>query len=557
MVKDREETNTLGIGTSRITRRGFIGAAASAAALAVAGGIAGCAPKASSDASSASASASNAVSVFPNPENIQFVKKPVAGEVAFVSSSIAENSIVETLTCDVVVCGAGMSGAATAASAAQNGLKVILLEKGQTFAARGTEIGAIGDRAHEAAGIVLDGNAFLNDALSTAHFRCNRTTWKRWVDRSGEALNWAIDTANGTCGKFSCAAGNTVFAGVTTWGSGVRVEKGMSSFVQMLIDTAKAKGADVRYETPACQLITAADGSVTGVIAKGSAGYIKINASKGVVLATGSYENNWDYLQKVIRPRDLAVYAFINPTTTETGDGHLMGTAIGAAEDDYPHILMNDPAGARSGGRANGAMLAFLRVNEEGERFVNENLSFEYMTNSIMYQPGAHDYVLMSGDLLAALAALKGGAPWTPEDMYKSIKDVLIQSDTLEGLAKQCGINAANLAKTVARYNELCAQGKDTDFGKDPSCLRPMTEGPYYAIEESGACLVSVNGLKTNSDSEVLNTEGTTISGLYAVGNTSGGMFFGTYPHHLSAVSHGRCLTFGYLVGRQLAGLEK
>ena len=111
--------------------------------------------------------------------------------------------------------------------------------------------------------------------------------------------------------------------------------------------------------------------------------------ARGVVLATGGYGHNWDIIVQRCRPRDMAVYAWNNPTTTDTGDGILMGLAVGAAEDDYPHVLMNDPAGALTGDRANGIMPAFLRVNRNGERFVNESLSFEYMTNAIMYQPDA------------------------------------------------------------------------------------------------------------------------------------------------------------------------
>ncbi len=140
--------------------------------------------------------------------------------------------------------------------------------------------------------------------------------------------------------------------------------------------------------------------------------------------------------------------------------------------------------------------------------------------------------------------------------MYDSIKDVLVEAPTLDELAEKCGINAANLAQTVARYNELCASGEDTDFGKKPGDLIPLEEGPYYAIEESGCCLVTVNGLRIDADSRVLTGAGAPIEGLYALGNASGSMFNGTYPHHMSAVSHGRCLTFGYLVGRRLAGLE-
>lgn len=541
-----------------LSRRGFIGLGALGAAAAAS--LAACAPQAAgkpdAEASGlASTSADGGETTIPNTGNLEFFP-PSGAEVAYIADPIADEDVVETVSCDVAVCGAGMSGVAAAASASENGLSVVLLEKGATFAARGTEVAAFGDRAHAEADIVLNARDFMNDGLTTAHFRCDRSVWERWCERSGEALDWAMDAVGDACGAFTAKAGNAEFCGVTTWGSGVRIEKGIASFVETLLGIAEGQGADIRYNTPAVQLAVQ-DGKVTGVYAKSADGIIKVEAAKGVVLATGGYEFNWDMLTQRIRPRDLAVYAWINPTITNTGDGILMGLAAGAAEDDWPHILMNDPAGAKTGNRANGAMLAFLRVNENGERFVNENLSFEYMSNAIMYQPGAHDFVLLSGtDILSSLEKAKGGAPWTPEDMYDSIKDVLVEAPTLDELAEKCGINAANLAQTVARYNELCASGEDTDFGKKPGDLIPLEEGPYYAIEESGCCLVTVNGLRIDADSRVLTGAGAPIEGLYALGNASGSMFNGTYPHHMSAISHGRCLTFGYLVGRRLAGLE-
>lgn len=495
--------------------------------------------------------------MLPNPEGLKFTE-PVHCDVSFREDEIAADEIVEVVECDVVVCGAGMAGATAAASSAQNGLKVVLLEKGSTFAFRGSEIGAIGDRAHEAAGVEIDKQALLNDAMVSSHYRADRSVWKRYIDRSGEAMNWAIDTSEATerseCGEFTVVGQNEEYNGVTTWASGVRVAGGTKAFVEMMIANATKNGAEVRYDTPAAQLVRAADGKVCGVVAKSDQGYVQFNASKGVVLATGSYDNNWSYLTQVMRPRDLAVNAWINPTLTETGDGHLMAKAIGAAEDDYPHIMMNDPAGSTSGKRANGAIFAFPRVNANGERFVNESLSFEYITNALMYQPGAHDYVLMSGDLLAAFDIMKGVIPWTAQDMYDNCKDVLIEANTIDELAEKIGVDAANLKKTIDRYNEFCAQGEDEDFGKNPSTLLPMDEAPFYALEESGSCLVTVSGLKINADSQVLDNGGNVIEGLYALGNTSGSMFFGTYPHHISAVSHGRCVCFGYLVGRTLAG---
>jgi fumarate reductase flavoprotein subunit len=548
-----------------ISRRGFVGAAATAATL-FALGATGCAPaeKTSSESeakpeTSATASIGDGETLLPNPEGLEFTKSTPC-EVSFTSDAISDEDIKEAIDCDVVVCGAGIAGATAAASTAQNGLKVVLLEKGTTFASRGSEIGAIGDVAHEAAGVEIDKQALLDDAMVSSHYRADRNVWKQFIDRSGEAMNWAIDTSKATpssqCGDFTVVGQNTVYNGVTTWASGVRVAGGTKSFVEMMLSNATDNNADIRYETPACQLIKDADGKVIGVIAKDKDGYIKFNAAKGVVLATGGYDNNWDYLTQVMRPRDLAVNAWINPTLTEAGDCHLMAKAIGAAEDDYPHVMMNDPAGSTSGKRANGAIFAFPRVNENGERFVNESLSFEYITNSLMYQPGARDYVLMSGDLLSAFDIMKGVIPWTAQDMYDNCKDVLIEANSIDELAEKIGVNKENLKKTVDRYNEFCAQGVDEDFGKSPATLLPMDKAPFYALEESGSCLVTVSGLKINAKAQVLDNKGKVIENLYALGNTSGSMFFGTYPHHISAVSHGRGVCFGYLVGRVMAGKE-
>ena len=544
------------------SRRGFVGMAATAAA-ALAIGATGCAPaagkKEASKSASSAAGAGSGETLLPNLENLEF-HKPTAAPVSFVEEKIADGEIKETIDCDVVVCGAGMAGATAAASCAQNGLSTVLIEKGTTFAARGSEIGAIGDRAHKAAGIEIDKKKLLDDAMVSADYRADRNVWKKYIDRSGEAMDWAIDTSEATsgskCGAFTAVGANTESDGVTTWASGVRVAGGTSAFVEMMIENAKSNGADVRYETPACQLVRDGEGAVTGVIAKGDNGYVKFNAKKGVVLATGSYDQNWDILSQVARPRDLAVNAWINPTLTEAGDGHLMGQAIGAAVDDYPHVLMNDPAGSTAGKRANGAIFAFPRVNADGERFVNESLSFEFITNAIMYQKGARDFLLMSGDLEAAFDTMKGVIPWKGSDLVEQCKDVLIEADSIDELAEKIGVDKDALKATVERYNEFCAKGVDEDFGKNPTTLLPLDKAPFYALEESGSCLVTVSGLKINDKSQVLDTAGDAIDGLYALGNTSGSMFFGTYPHHISAVSHGRCVCFGYLVGRTLAGLE-
>jgi fumarate reductase flavoprotein subunit len=68
--------------------------------------------------------------------------------------------------------------------------------------------------------------------------------------------------------------------------------------------------------------------------------------------------------------------------------------------------------------------------------------------------------------------------------------------------------------------------------------------------------LVTLDGLRINTDLQVLDTEGITIAGLYAAGNASGDFFSNDYPITSAGVSHGRAFTFGWLAGEKVAKLE-
>ena len=60
-------------------------------------------------------------------------------------------------------------------------------------------------------------------------------------------------------------------------------------------------------------------------------------------------------------------------------------------------------------------------------------------------------------------------------------------------------------------------------------------------------------GLHVNDDSQVCTEADEPIAGLYAIGNMQGDFFAFSYPVHCPGVSHGRCVTFGQLVGEALA----
>jgi succinate dehydrogenase/fumarate reductase flavoprotein subunit len=549
-----------------MTRRGFLTGAVSAAALGATASLIGCAPKTPDTPGQTDSQGGNTDSgqttqteqgYYASEEFTYF--EPTKGEIAFVANPIPDSDIKETWECDLLVIGAGIAGLSAAASAAENGLKTLLIEKGSNIAVHGNEIGGIGSAFIKESGLEVSHDIILNEALLAANYRCSTAVWKRYLDFSGSAIDWLDETVlAGSAGNhFLGSAADRIENGVN-WRAGViGWESGMQGVNEGIRDYALAQGAEIRFSTPGVQLVQESDGSISGAIAKDGSTYVRINATKGVCLATGSYEYNWERMKKCLRPRDIMVSAWLNTSFTDTGDGHEMGRAVGGVEDEYPQVTMNDSSGSPSHGAYSAAIMPLMRVNENGERFVNEALTLNYIANMIGYQKGAHDWIIVDGNLDDVVKQMQGDAPFDASMMKESFLADCISADTLEELADKCGINKENLLKTVERYNQLAESGVDADFHKSAVNLIVIKEPPFYAFDEGLATLVTVSGLKINPYSQVLKSDETPVEGLYALGNCSGSMFSDTYPHHLAGVSHGRCVTFGWLLGRRLAGIEE
>jgi hypothetical protein len=139
----------------------------------------------------------------------------------------------------------------------------------------------------------------------------------------------------------------------------------------------------------------------------------------------------------------------------------------------------------------------------------------------------------------------------------------LYAADSFEELADRLGFEGTarqNFLESIERYNQLCAAGRDDDFGKDPSQLHALVKPPYYGqparISTSvGFFLVTVGGLLTDEKQNVLDQRREPIPGLYATGNCCGRRFGLQYSTPIAGVSIGIALTLGREVGRIVAGL--
>ncbi len=480
---------------------------------------------------------------------------------------IADADIKETLTFDVVVVGAGASGVPAALSAAENGATVAVIQKHPTPISQGNTGSGIDLATSDKAGI----EALVAKLCYDNNHRCNLELVRQWAYNSGDAVRWVIDRAKqggaqivdqGSAPQFGIRKLNgytlnyvTSFFGPKpyTTGDGIRA----------LAKVAEKAGVKFFFRMPAEQLVQNAAGEVLGVIAKGKDGkYTKFLGKKGVILATGDYQNNKAMCDYFIP--DLKHFG--RKQMDRTGDGFAMAYWAGSVIEPIGHTKMLHDFDA---GPASMCDMPFLVVNREGKRFVNETVEMSVLNNYLRDAKDAghycqifdSNYMTQAAGWPGKLVPPEGLKNYMPEDLspkqgvFPSQVNTYV-ANSLEELAKKLEINPANFVATVKRYNELVASGKDDDFGKPADRLIPVEKAPFYGIHRRVRISAITSGVLVNEKHQALNADGKPIKGLYLIGNLGGGFYGGVdYPLTVFGLSLGRCYTFGYLTGRHVAKL--
>ena len=560
------------ISSKPVSRRTFITSATATAAFAAAASAAGVAladeaaesadsskPVAEGSLAGEQAAAGTANASFPtNDPNLFAPCAAGEGEIAFVADPISDDEIVATYDVDVVVCGLGHAGTLAALSCADHGLNTVAVEKRGIANVCSATIGGTTSKLHQYWGVSFDEKEWLEDAMTDCGFRGNIDLYKRYLACNGEAVDWYVGHFEGKTEEdfpLTFAAGDfpdfrdqyDVTSLSRSWNTSLNLPYTAGEMAELLPQWIEAAGATIRWETPACQLVTDESGAVTGVIVKSADGYEKYNCAKGVVLATGGYEFNQQMLKERCRPRGVPG-AWLTGAFGNTGDGHQMGLAVGAAEDEFPQAIMLDPE----------QLMPYLRVNKLGKRFTPEYEPYGHLALAIQAQPGTYDYYIVDGDIANKIDKI-----WTPSSSCYGPKEVWVaaatsenalKADTLEELAELMEVPVDDFVASINRWNEMAAAGKDEDFNFPGEMMMTIDTPPFYATKEHADGLCTAGGLLVDTECRVLDKERQPIDGLFAIGLTSGGMFYNTYPHNLNCLSHTRNCLMGYTVGKVLGG---
>ncbi|QZT64752.1 FAD-binding protein [Mycolicibacterium austroafricanum] len=307
------------------------------------------------------------------------------------------------------------------------------------------------------------------------------------------------------------------------------------------------------------------DGRVVGAVIVHDGTPVRIRTRRGVLLASGGFEQNAD-MRTAYGVPGSASDTMGGPGST--GRAHRAAIAAGADLDLMDQAWWS-PGMTHPDGRSAFALwfTGGIFVNQDGHRFVNESAPYDRLGREVIRQIDSGTTTLpfwmvyddRAGDIppvSATNVSMVDAAQYREAGLWHT-------ADTVEGLAEAIGVPAAALQATIRRFNTLAAAGFDEDFGRGgeaydrvftggESPLVPIDTPPYHAAAFGLSDLGTKGGLRTDTRARVLTADGTPIPGLYAAGNTMAAVSGTTYPGGGNPI--GASMLFSHLAALDMTG---
>lgn len=445
---------------------------------------------------------------------------------------------VESLETDVVVLGTGPAGMAAVAAAVAEGAEVVAVEALEHIGGNAVwstgYLAFVGSAMQREQGIADDEETFVADS-------------RRMVEEAEDRFGVEWDEALVRLfARESAATYDDLVA------RGVRFTRFIPRPRQHTVDRMAAvedswmlgrafepdfaaPAVTTLFGTVADRLVTQ-DGRVVGVrvhrTADGAA--TTVRARSGVVLATGGYQAN-PLLRARYQPGFRARAPYLGVDTCR-GAGHLMGQAVGG---DLVNMTFVPPLVIVSSSVVEDA----IAVNAAGERFHDEAGPYEERVDALHAQPGRRAWYVVDDVVAREKASLIGQMPQPP-----------VSAGSLAELAGTIGVPAAALEATVAGWNAFLDGDAEVDpaFGRVvlPPGRRRCASAPFTAVPMVEGINFCCGGFRTTTSMQVLDVFGDAIGGLYAAGDTVGGL---NPVSDLGGVHICGGLTLGRVAGRAAA----
>jgi fumarate reductase flavoprotein subunit len=446
---------------------------------------------------------------------------------------------------DVIVIGGGGAGLAAAVTAAQRGSKVLVVEAGaqlggSTALSTGVFLAA-GTKIQSARGVDDNADAMFQYCMLLNQYRADAALVRRLCDNSAPALEWLMSLGVEYLPEHLYASGADLVP------RGHRPVEYGAGLVAALDQKASNLGVQYAMKTRVRRILWE-NARVSGIHVDG-----EDIRSGAVVIATGGFGNSREHVARYYPDAAAGgdmTYHIGNQHSR--GDGLELGQSVGASLAGFNCGLIEvTPGFSREPESYLPPWLIF--VNRDGRRFVRESASYAVMSGVVKAQLGGEAIVMFDEAARKTAKVVNAYKPlfanWVPERLAEFARDgKLTVSDTIDELAETIGIKANTLRTTIETYNHDCDCGVDTRFHKDPAQMKPIRTPPFYAARIRPAVLmVTCTGLRIDRDARVLDDADRPIAGLYAAGETTGGVIAERY--YGGGASMASNIVFGRLAG--------
>ena len=586
-----------------MSRRSFIGMGAMAAAAAGVAGLAGCAPAANGNASATDTADTDPAAQGAGASDVHIHN---VTDTSWMTPPAEVTEFATDIDCDVGVAGMGYAGMCACRELAEQGKKVVMIEKQpeDTFAAVGNEFASLNAAILKERGVPhIDPVEFYQNFMKITSNMPNPSLVMKFAQNSEANSNWYLDQltdddfASMTTAFFPPTEHQmSELSGIKFWASVCSFygqECNQTKIILSNKTVAEDKGAEFHFGTTA-EYVIMENGAVAGLVAKDDSGYIKVN-SKAVVIACGGMGGNPDMMAYFMpdMAQALAGNDALTSMSANDGRGVQMAYWAGAHLETTPVAGMN-MKGLAVPGKMN-CLPQAVWIDESGKRFANEyyptseqrgyqtvfmsrktkyavvdNSFTDYRQYTLPQHAGftANEENISSlrESLDTAYAKFKGTyeEPEQTEEEGPGGHGPMTQvewiaDDTLEGLASQMGLSGDAVTEFVAqmeRWNGYCDAGVDEEFGRAKEVLFPVKDGPFYACTFDpvlGETMVTMGGIITDGEQNALDANYEPIPGLYVSGNDCGRRFGTEYVTPIPGCSLAFALVLGRECGKSVA----
>ena len=459
---------------------------------------------------------------------------------------------------DVIIIGAGGAGLAAAHGAAERGRKVLVLEAGErpggSLALSGGVFYAAETSVQREAGITDSIERMYRFYMAVNQYRLPAPVIRRLCVEATPVFEWLRELGVRFAPSHLYKAGlDTVARGHRCLGLGAEIAEKLEGAL------GRHDNVEIVTHTRVTGLLRDAAGAVCGVEAAGE----KLTAP-AVIVATGGIGANLEMVARYLpRTAQYGDWVWYVGAPTNRGDGVDMALSVGATMtgQDTGSIMLTPGFGRDFEPYIPGW---FLFVDHAGRRFADETSDYAVNSNLVRDLPGGECFALFDEAARLASRPAKVGekdqsgayplASWTADRLAaQADAGRVIRAATLDELAARAGLHADRLAVTIAGYNASCAAGHDAQFGKAPDLLKPLTTPPFYAVRLRPTAIgVTGAGLRTDDQARVLDALDRPIPGLFAAGETVGGVHGELYVGSGGMIAN--AIVYGLIAGRNAAG---